>query len=420
MGRVAHELAAASARSHKVMLVCLGEDASVSPTRRDEPAVVRIPARSKRDLRMPDLRRRRRLRALLEEFAPDVVHAQDFSPLALFFQDWARSAGRPFVLTLHCLPTQAQAFSSTEKPPFTRWIGNSPLFRLFIRLYLRRCSGVIALNEAMEHDLRRFGFRGPVYPVPNGRELGVYVALPTAIPTASEMCLLFVGSLARRKNQRYLLDVMEHLNVPARLVLVGEPAERGYLDELQSHIAARGLRSVDIVGSVPYSAIPRYLQSAHVFVSASRLEVQSLAVIEALASGTPVVGLANQTVDELVDDAVGRRLPADASPVEFARAVQRICALPPADYAVMCAAARARVQSLDWQAVVARNQAVYEDLIARQVRLGVGLRGVSLWSPWLVVSSSLRYGWHDLTHPTAVRNQRGKPAWLGGVGRRLR
>lgn len=420
MGRVAHELAGASARTHEAMIVCLGEEASVSLARQGEPTVVRLPARSERDLRLPDLRGHHGLRALLVEFAPGVVHAQDFSPLALCLQDWARSAGRPFVLTLHCLPTQAQAFSSVEKPLFTRWIGNSLLFRLFIRLYLQRCSGVIALNEAMERDLRRFGYSGPVYRVPNGRELGVYTTLPTADPVLPEKRLLFVGAIAQRKNQKYLLEMMEHLDVSARLVLVGEPAEQGYLDQLQSFIAARGLHRVDIVGAVPYAAIPRYLQGAHVFVSASRLEVQSLAVIEALASGTPVVGLANQTVDELVDDTVGRRLPGDASPAEFARAVAEVCTLSPEDYAEMCQAGRARVQSLDWQAVVAANQGVYEDLIAHRAEVGVRHGRTPLWTPWLVVASSLRYGWHDLTHPKRNRSQRRRPAWLGGTGRRLR
>lgn len=418
-GRVAHELAVATAGRHEVTLVCSGDRTELCRLGENLPEVVRVATRGIGDIRLPDLRGRRWLEALLDNLQPDIVHAHDFSILSLWFQDWAWRCGRPFVVTLHCLPSQAEAFSAEEKSPFLQVLAQSPLFRLFIRLYLGRCSGVIALNEAMERDLRRFGYRGPLYRVPNGRELGVYASLPTADPTQPEKRLLFVGALARRKNQRYLLEMMENLEVPARLVLVGEPAERGYLNELGSFIAARGLRNVDIVGAVPHSAIPRHLQSAHVFVSASRLEVQSLAVIEALASGTPVVGLANQTVDELVDEAVGRRLPADASPAEFGRAVTEVCTLAPKDYAAMCQAARARVQSLDWQSVVQANEAVYKDLIARCAEAGVRNGRTSLWTPWLVAASSLRYGWRDLTHPTQDRRQRRRPAWLGGTGRRL-
>ncbi len=46
-------------------------------------------------------------------------------------------------------------------------------------------------------------------------------------------------------------------------------------------------------------------RKTHAFVSASKMEVQSLAIIEALASGSPVIGLGNETVDELVDETNG-------------------------------------------------------------------------------------------------------------------
>ena len=121
------------------------------------------------------------------------------------------------------------------------------------------------------------------------------------------------------------------------------------------------------------SAIPACLARAHAFVSASRLEVQSLTVIEALASGTPVVGLANETIDELVDDTVGRRLPADAAPDEFARSVEQICRVPQAEYDQLCRQARARVALMDWTQVVDATAAAYEALVGGyrpQVRSG--------------------------------------------------
>jgi len=54
------------------------------------------------------------------------------------------------------------------------------------------------------------------------------------------------------------------------------------------------------MGEIPYHQIPQILEKTHVLVSASKMEVQSLVIIEALTSGTPVVGLANETIDELI------------------------------------------------------------------------------------------------------------------------
>lgn len=400
MGRVAHELAGALAGAHEVLLLCPGKDtAALELSLPGQLRVVRVAAPREGDVVLPDLRVERRLRAVLGAFDPDVVHAQDFGILALWTQDWARLTGRPFLATLHCLPSRAAAFASAEKTAFARLMGRSPLFRAFIGLFLQRCDGVIALNRAMEGDLRRFGYRGPVFRVPNGRDLRTYQALSFADPRESEKRLLFVGAFARRKNQGYLLEVLRHLRVPARLELIGGALEPGYLAEVEERIRALGLTNVELTGPVPYAEIPRRLERAHLFLSASRLEVQSLAVIEALASGTPVVGLSNETIDELVDDGVGKRLPPDASPDDFAREVERICTLPPEGYHRMCRAARERVRSLSWESVVEQTTRVYQELVASSARR----RRAPLWSPWLVSASAVRYSLREFARPPRAR-----------------
>ena len=78
------------------------------------------------------------------------------------------------------------------------------------------------------------------------------------------------------------------------------------------------------------------------------MEVQSLAVLEALASGTPVLGLSNETIDELVDASVGGRLPKNTPPEEFARAVRTLCETDKDSYKGMCHDARKRVARYDW------------------------------------------------------------------------
>jgi glycosyltransferase involved in cell wall biosynthesis len=78
------------------------------------------------------------------------------------------------------------------------------------------------------------------------------------------------------------------------------------------------------------------------------MEVQSLAVMEALASGTPVLGLSNETIDQLVDSRVGARLEKDTAPEQFAREVRALCEADADAYARMCRAARERVQPFDW------------------------------------------------------------------------
>jgi hypothetical protein len=146
-------------------------------------------------------------------------------------------------------------------------------------------------------------------------------------------------------------------------VLVGEPLNPSYLKEIETFIRENGMENVTITGKVSHAEIPAYLERTHVFVSASRMEVQSLVIIEALASGTPVVGLSNETVDELVDGEVGAWLPKDAPPGEFARQVERVCSLPPEEYERICLNARRRVGGMDWDDVLELTTRAYETVI---------------------------------------------------------
>jgi hypothetical protein len=88
--------------------------------------------------------------------------------------------------------------------------------------------------------------------------------------------------------------------------------------------------------------------------------VQSLVIIEALASGTPVVGLSNETIDELVDKRVGKELSADANPKKFAAAIKEVTNLNQKKYKKLCRRARRRVSLLDWQNIVPKTEKVYK------------------------------------------------------------
>jgi hypothetical protein len=183
---------------------------------------------------------------------------------------------------------------------------------------------------------------------------------------AQEKTLTFIGYISGRKNQAYLLDVLRHMPGNYRLQLVGRPLNPDYDRQLKDFCGQHGLDNVVFTGQVTHSEIPAYLEKTHVFVSASKMEVQSLVVIEALASGTPVVGLSNETIDELVDAEVGCWLPSDARPETFAQCVERICALPQPEYDSMCARARDRVRELDWANVIALTVDAYNVLLGKR------------------------------------------------------
>jgi glycosyltransferase involved in cell wall biosynthesis len=272
----------------------------------------------------------------------------------------------PFVYTAHILPTKSLEFGASRVFDFLPDSWTESMSRRMMHDFVRNCDAVIALNGPAAADIRRLGYTGTLYTIPNGRNVARLGACQTADASAATKTLTFVGFINQRKNQCYLLQALKHLPRSYRLQLIGETLEPEYGAQLAACINENGLDNVALVGPVPHAEIPRYLESSHLFVSASKMEVQSLSVIEALASGTPVVGLSNETIDELVDDRVGACLAKDTSPEAYAQRVHELCALPQSEYEQLCDNARRRVAHLDWGAVREQTTAGYTELIAHR------------------------------------------------------
>jgi glycosyltransferase involved in cell wall biosynthesis len=300
----------------------------------------------------------------LDTFAPDVVHAHEPASLGLMAQVWAAMNGVPFVYTAHVLPTKALDFGIAEMARFLSNPWTESVTRRVMGEFLHNCDAIIALNGSAAADIAQTGYRGQLFAIPNARDVEALGTCSIADTGAPTRVLTFVGAISQRKNQSYLLKVLRRLpRHNYRLQLVGDALDPGYSKELCAWAEAEGLDNVVWTGAVPYAEIPDVLARTHVFVSASKMEVQSLAVIEALASGTPVVGLSNETIDELVDESVGGWLDQDASPEAFAQRVREVCELPNAEYVQLCTNARLRVAHLGWSTVRAQTVAAYQMLL---------------------------------------------------------
>jgi glycosyltransferase involved in cell wall biosynthesis len=222
---------------------------------------------------------------------------------------------------------------------------------------------LIALNQAAFESIRDFGYSGLVYVIPNGRALAHYTHCQYADNQSKQKVLVFIGFLSERKNQQYLLRTLKELPDNYQLKLIGKPLSLDYQRQLEEYCQENNLNNVEFLGQVSHDQIPDYLEMAHVFPSASSMEVQSLVVIEALASGTPVVGLSNETIDELINEDVGAWLAKDQKPADFAQQIERICNLPNEDYQLMCKTARERVAHLDWSNIVCMTHNAYQDIL---------------------------------------------------------
>lgn len=298
----------------------------------------------------------RQLHQFLDEFRPDIIHTQTYLLIGVVGQAWALRHNVPFIYTAHELPTKLSDFS--QGYPVAKWTKRTWLFKAIVRAFYRHCSAVVAINESALNDLRELGYVGNLFQISNGRDLKRLNTCPLPTRETPTRQLMFIGHVIPRKNQEYLVEVMRYLPSHYELKLVGYIGHHGYHNELLQKVDHYGLKNVEFTGRIDPKLVPDKLAEAHVFVSASVLEVQSLVVIEALAAGKPVVGLSNQTVDELVDDSCGAVFRQNATHQAFADAVKRVAEAP--NYEALCTSARQKVQKHDWDTVINQTISAYQ------------------------------------------------------------
>jgi glycosyltransferase involved in cell wall biosynthesis len=154
--------------------------------------------------------------------------------------------------------------------------------------------------------------------------------------------VLFAGQLTQRKGVAYALDAMRMLDrSKVRLVLAGPAVGSG-----------RGLSAYDgefehVVGARPQD-MPHVYGGADVLVLPSLIEGSALVVLEAMASGIPVIVTSNAGADAVRDGIDGFVVPL-RSPEAIAARLEEL-RRDPALRERMGAAARARSEAFTWEA----------------------------------------------------------------------
>jgi glycosyltransferase involved in cell wall biosynthesis len=346
-GRLSYEFAVEMSKRHQVVLIC----PSTNPDPLPEGAGLHIYPLRSIDFTLAALGSGeiRAILRFLDSFDPDIIHSHTPWFMGAIIQAWAHIRGVPFYFTAHELPSKMLEWGLVR---YLSAVSRTSLLHVLTSTYLvsfcRHCTAVVALNKAAMDDIRGIGYRGRMFVIPNGRTLSLYDGKAPMDPRAPEKILTFVGDFTPRKNQKYLVTVLNYLPAEYRLLLIGHYVDHQYMRDIDSAIGPKLRDRVIFTGRLEHALVPEQLARTHVWVSASLMEVQSLAVMEALASGTPVVGLSNETIDELIDSDVGARLPKDATPEQFANAVRALCETGSESYEALCRNARSKAKPYDW------------------------------------------------------------------------
>lgn len=187
----------------------------------------------------------------------------------------------------------------------------------------RECRLLIAVSDCTKHDAMRFLKRSEdsIRVVPCGVDTIFTPAPPGHDPMTTirrlglpESYILNVGTIQPRKDLGTLLDCFARLRLQhadLHLVIVGG---RGWgYDDIATRLLDLGLTEVvHLTGFINREALPDLYRAAKLFLFTSRYEGFGLPLLEAMASGTPVVTTRHSAIPEVVGKAALTALPGDA------------------------------------------------------------------------------------------------------------
>ncbi|GAA2154816.1 glycosyltransferase family 1 protein [Nocardioides koreensis] len=286
---------------------------------------------------------------LLEDFAPTSIEVSDKSTLMPVTR-WARRRRVGSVLLSH---ERLDAMLSLRTG-----LGTGPGVRAPVqvlnRVLVRQFDTVVVTSRFARHEFRSVAAAAgtALHRIPLGVDLATFRPVPARAGRGDVLRLVHAGRLSREKSPHLAVATAVALHrrgVPVRLDVYGTGPHRGELEALagsapvvfHGHVAGRG-------------ELARRLARADVALAVCPGETFGLAVLEALACGTPVVTAAYGGARELVDADCGAW--ADPDPELLADAVVDLAARPATPART---AARARAEQFCWSTSVDSMLAVH-------------------------------------------------------------
>lgn len=304
------------------------------------------------------LRLTNRLNGLLKAIKPDVVHIQSHINIGHHAAIAAGLNNIRLIATSH-IDAQSLVENAILAPTFVK--------NFLTKLLLQDAARVFKAAEAIAAPTKRasqmlessvHGLR--VLPISGGVDVELFSAV--AEPVQSNRKLLYVGRLDREKHVYVLLEAIAKLpkSFQVSLEVVGAGSQANELAKLAIELGLQD--KVHFAGELSDSELLEALGESSVFVMPSIQELQSMATLEAMAAGRPIIGANAMALPHLIHDGENGFLFKPDSPTDLAAKIQQIFAISNKEFAKLSQGSRVLVESHDLSATVDIYERLYKGL----------------------------------------------------------
>ena len=288
-------------------------------------------------------------RRLLQKTDYDLAHAFFGFPTGWLCY---RSAGRlPYIISLR---------GSDVPGRHARLQLDYKILAPAFRAIWKKASALVACSNGLKERALLFMPSVSIDVIPNGVELDRFY--PAETKEKSEVLrLLTVGRLSVTKRIELLIDAIEILHRTAckvRLTIAGGGKTE---QRFRRIVAERELGDViRLTGRIDLKKMPDVYRNNDIFISASMQEGMSNAMLEAMASGLPIVTTRCEGLAELIDD---NGIIVERENIEnIVKAIKKLIDNPQLRKQ-MSTAARKQAEKFDWATVAERYIEQYRKII---------------------------------------------------------
>jgi glycosyltransferase involved in cell wall biosynthesis len=294
----------------------------------------------------------------------DIVHAHHaFTPTSLLSIAAAKKLGIPAVLTNHTI------FLASEEDYL--WEPISYILFPFKR-YIQKADRIIAVSKTAADFIGHFADRKRIVIIPNAVDTLQFNPThsnvknhPSFPRLEGEPTILYVGRLVHRKGIHVLIKAMPKVIKvfpKARLVIVG----KGYM-QCFLRLLTRTLNldeHVRFLGSIPDDELPDLYRMSDIFVLPSLYcESFGISMLEAMASGKPVIASKVGGIPEVIQDGLTGILVKKGDEDDLAHAILRISANPTLAKTIAYNAWKTTHEKYSWSVIAKEIESIYREVL---------------------------------------------------------
>lgn len=269
----------------------------------------------------------REVKKIIEEFEPDVVHIQMLMWIGQAAMRYGNKAGIPIVSTNHAMPENLldnlRLLAPVARP-----------INYMLKEYGRRFhskSDCVTMPTQSAIDMFDVELPKPMLAISNGINLSRFK--PGKVPKKlykkykipeNRQIITYVGRLDAEKHLWLLVKAFAKVRRgrDVQLLIVGDGTDSDNLKELVRELKI--VKRTTFTGRVPDEDLTQLHRVGTVFAMPSPAELQSIALLEAMASGKPTVAVDAGALKELCQDGVNGELCEQDNVEQMATALAKI------------------------------------------------------------------------------------------------